>query len=40
VNEKDTIEVVQEGTDDVVKMSALSCCWPPGTMNVEMPEAE
>jgi len=38
VNKSDKIEIIQEGTDNVNEMSALTCCWPPGTMNMEMPE--
>ena len=32
------MEIIQQGTEKVNEMAALSCCWPPGTMNIESPE--
>jgi len=34
------MEIIKQGTDDVTKMAALSCCWPPGTENMQHPEPE
>ncbi len=31
------MEIINEGTDDVNQMSALSCCWPPGTQTTTFP---
>jgi len=34
------MEVIEQGTEIVHEMEALSCCWPPGTMNWSAPEPE
>jgi hypothetical protein len=31
------MEIINRGTNDINQMAAVSCCWPPGTENVEMP---
>jgi hypothetical protein len=34
------METIQNGTDDVVELATLSCCWPPGSMTMQYPDAE
>lgn len=33
----DNMEIIKLGSDDLNQMAALSCCWPPGCENLEMP---
>jgi hypothetical protein len=32
------VKIIAPGTNDVKEMAAMSCCWPPGTQNMQMPE--
>ncbi len=32
------MEVIEWGTEDLREMVALNCCWPPGTLNNQVPE--
>jgi hypothetical protein len=32
------IEIIKSGSNDVKKMSAMNCCWPPGTQSSYAPE--
>jgi len=32
------MEIIQPGTDVVHEMAALNCCWPPGSLTLEIPE--
>jgi len=32
------MEIIKAGADDLSQMAALSCCWPPGTENIQSPE--
>lgn len=40
MDKKNEMEVIKQGTDNVNAQDALSCCWPPGTMNMEQPSEE
>lgn len=31
------MEILNQGTNDINQMAAISCCWPPGTENLENP---
>ncbi len=32
------MEIIKKGAVDLKEMSALSCCWPPGTETMQTPE--
>jgi len=32
------MDIVKLGTEDINEMASLSCCWPPGSENMQMPE--
>lgn len=34
------MEIIKLGTEDVLEMAVLSCCWPPGTRSNTSPEPE
>ncbi len=34
------MEIIRLGTDDVSKLSARGCCWPPGTECMSLPAPE
>lgn len=34
------MEVIQEGKWTIEELSVLSCCWPPGSQNLQRPEPE
>ena len=33
------MEILDEGAKDVKNLSILSCCWPPGTEDIQWAEA-
>jgi hypothetical protein len=34
------MDIIQQGTDDAMELSSMNCCWPPGTMGLQNPEAD
>lgn len=34
------MEIVKPGSDELNAQDSLSCCWPPGTESVHVPEPE
>gem|GEM_PF-2668370 len=34
------METIQNGTDSIMELATLSCCWPPGTMSIHYPESD
>ena len=31
------MEIINQGSDDLNQMEAMTCCWPPGTENLSFP---
>jgi hypothetical protein len=31
------MEIINQGSDDLNQMAALTCCWPPGTEMISGP---